>query len=659
MTPIPAGTAAMLPVSALLPSPTNPRMTFASESLAELAESIRQQGVIQPVLVRPLEAIPPTGEQYEVICGERRWRASKLAGLEHIPAYVRDDMTDSRVIEIQLIENLQREDLHPLEEADGYQALMRDCGAKADDIAERIGKSRAYIYASLKLLELTEPARKAFRDGLLTASTALLIARIPTKALQEQACSEITNLEYDEDVMSYREAARHIQHNYMLRLAKARFPITDETLLATAGACNQCPKRTGNQQALFADVDDADVCTDPECFAAKGKAYADHVTHEAKAEGQKVIAGKAAKEMKKTEWTSELAGDYVSLEEKCYSDPEYRTFGEILGDDKPEVALLVDPFDDTHVIQIVTKASLKEHLESKGIKIPSQNTQSKQKQENKRATDARNFRARLFERCSSHLVQSPIDRKSENAVRIIAKHALMLTGFDNQKRITRHWLGPKEKGQDDHELIREFSERIATLDYPDCMRLMLEITAINSLSVPSWLSDYETTPENLQTLADYCGIDADAFKLELAKEKSAAAKVKNQSAKSTKTKAKPSDVDTGSAAETPPDPAPAARASESLRVKKTAPAAKKTAPKPLSTKAKTKAKKDQDQAPATPSKGNANPLVRYRHPEDRALTWSGRGKKPLWIEAWLQDQTHSLTDLVVETNLEPAPSAEV
>ena len=156
-----------LDLALIEPSRTNPRKTFDAAKLQELATSIKAIGLHQPVVVRPLPAsrvadtsidtatgkprkVRPT---YELVCGERRYRASKLAGMDDISALIRD-LTDDQVMEIQIVENLQRDDLSELEEAEGYEQLMKHSGLTADQVGEKIGKSRAYVYARLKLIDL-------------------------------------------------------------------------------------------------------------------------------------------------------------------------------------------------------------------------------------------------------------------------------------------------------------------------------------------------------------------------------------------------------------------------------------------------------------------------------------------------------------------------
>lgn len=174
-------TSAAVRVATIAPSATNPRKNFDESALGELASSISKHGVLQPVVVRlwPPSRKPPKGAAdplYELVVGERRWRAARIAGLEEIPATVRE-MTDDQVAEVQVVENLQRSDLHPLEEAEGYRQLM----AKRYDvarIAERTGHGVRYVYDRVKLLSLTKDAQKVFREGRITIGHAIVLARL-------------------------------------------------------------------------------------------------------------------------------------------------------------------------------------------------------------------------------------------------------------------------------------------------------------------------------------------------------------------------------------------------------------------------------------------------------------------------------------------------
>lgn len=295
----------MIPLQFITASLTNPRKRFDEAQLGELTESVKRHGVLQPILVRSATSTKDPRVLWELVAGERRYRAAKAAGLEDIPAVVRS-LTDIEALEVQVIENLQRADLHPIEEAEGYEHLLKLQAYTAEDLAAKVGKSKAYVYARLKLTALCPEARQAFYADNLTPSTALLIARIPGAKLQAQVLKEITN---EHDPLSYRDAARLIHDDYMLRLKDATFDIKDATLLPKAGACGACPKRTGNQPELFGDVKSADVCTDPQCFAAKKEVGLARLRKKHEDAGRKVIAGVEAKKLLPNEW-SEPKGYY-------------------------------------------------------------------------------------------------------------------------------------------------------------------------------------------------------------------------------------------------------------------------------------------------------------------------------------------------------------
>jgi ParB/RepB/Spo0J family partition protein len=272
-------------------SPDN-RKRFNEQALQELAASITTMGVAQAILIRPVTPTPEAPEVFEIVAGERRFRASKIAGKTHIPALCRE-LSDLDAAKIRILENLQREDPHPMEEAEGYQLLMLQHGFTAEQLVDEIKKSKAYIYARLKLCSLTPAVREQFLDNKLSASTALLVARIPVPALQVKAAQEVMNPYGNGVPMSARDAASHIQGRYTLKLSGAVFSITDAKLLAAAGACTKCPKRTGNQPEVFEGVD-PNVCTDPDCFSEKRAAHGAALLVEANKRGIPVLEGDEA-----------------------------------------------------------------------------------------------------------------------------------------------------------------------------------------------------------------------------------------------------------------------------------------------------------------------------------------------------------------------------
>ncbi len=150
------------------PNPAQPRRTFSEDELDELADSIKQRGVLQPILLRP---DPDAPGRYQIVAGERRWRAAQRADLKTIPAVVRD-MDELQLLEVGIIENVQRSDLNPLEEAEAYGALMKRFGRTQEDLADSVGKSRVHISNTIRLLNLGETAREHLRQGRISAGHA-------------------------------------------------------------------------------------------------------------------------------------------------------------------------------------------------------------------------------------------------------------------------------------------------------------------------------------------------------------------------------------------------------------------------------------------------------------------------------------------------------
>ncbi|MDE6723178.1 MAG: ParB/RepB/Spo0J family partition protein [Eubacterium sp.] len=174
-----------LPISEIIPNKEQPRKTFDEAALDELAESIKQHGVLQPLLVRPL-----ANGGYQLVAGERRWRASRKAGLREVPVVVKE-LTDTETMEIAIIENLQREDLNPIEEAEGLQALIDKCGFTQEDVAASVGKSRPAIANSLRLLRLPKEVRELTRDGKISAGHARALISLDNEALIIEAAENV------------------------------------------------------------------------------------------------------------------------------------------------------------------------------------------------------------------------------------------------------------------------------------------------------------------------------------------------------------------------------------------------------------------------------------------------------------------------------------
>ena len=564
------GTGQTIAIALLYPSPTNPRKRFDEAKLNELAESIKTQGVLQPLLVRQIST--PSGwpfpskekelPRYEIVAGERRYRAAKLAGLAEVPCFVRD-LTDVQVLHAQVIENLQRDDLHPLEEAEGYEKLIELHGSTADSLAGEIGKSKGYIYARLKLCALVTEARTAFFDGLLDASTALLIARIPVAKLQIQALKAITKKDWQDNVMSFRSARDLIQRDYMTDLDKAIFEIKDAALLAKAGACTDCTKRTGNQPELFDDVQSKDVCTDTVCFAMKKTAHILAIQKEAEAKGHAVITGDAAKKIMPYGEHSVREG-YARLDDECDFDEKGRSWKQVLGKKafepardtgKPQVQKTL--IEDTsargsgNLVETVSIESAIKALREMGVEVkPKQDgaagwpfgKSAHEKEQVKlkaRAAEANHYRTRLFDALHQKIaadMNKPQPFVAPGLYRILAEHRFqeLREYFDTDlcARLARIYLpdAPVEEDDEDNEaLLAAFEAAIPKLTTQQHFLLLVDITMLDENHVGTY--NCEEAPAKMTSIAKEIGIDAAAIEKEAIAEIKAAAK---QAAKTSK-----------------------------------------------------------------------------------------------------------------------------
>ncbi len=366
-------------LDALRPSPDNPRKHFDAAGLEQLAANIKEHGVISPLVVRKVYE-GQSDEHFEIVSGERRYRASKAAGLKEVPVRVLQ-LSDAAALEIQVIENLQRSDIHELEEADGYRLLQERHGYTVADLAEKVGKSTGYIYGRLKLCSLIDPsAREAFFSRTIAPSVAVFIARLPEQ-LQAEATREVLEgdgrWEHGNEkrfAMGTRDALEFLEKEYSLRLNDAVFPLDSALLLPAAGPCTTCPKRTGNQPSLFA-IETPDVCTDRLCFQAKTKRHHVVTIDFAREAGRTVIEGQAAKKLFPYAGMDTPEGGYVRLDTRdrewdnregkyVYQAP----LRERLGAACPPATVVVHPTSGD-AIEVITTAEFKAAAKKAGIKV--------------------------------------------------------------------------------------------------------------------------------------------------------------------------------------------------------------------------------------------------------------------------------------------------
>ena len=265
-----------LPLSQLNESKTNPRRVFEESALKELASSIRSQGVLSPLLVRPL-----TENGFEIVAGARRYRAAQMAESATVPVRI-VHLSDAETLAAQLVENLIRVEIHPMEEAEGFARLLalEEPKYSIEQIAARVGKQPSFVASRMKLIDLVPVAVDAFYANEIGVGHALLLAKLPADQ-QEQALSACFKEVYNGSqnaariLLPVRNLQFWIETNVLLVLKDAPFDKRDAQLVPTAGSCADCAKRTGHNKLLFGDDlgKHGDQCVDPQCYQAKLSAH--------------------------------------------------------------------------------------------------------------------------------------------------------------------------------------------------------------------------------------------------------------------------------------------------------------------------------------------------------------------------------------------------
>lgn len=267
----------MLPLSQLRESPLNPRKRFNPHRLEELAASIAERGVITPLIVREIHGtrIGSNGKPlYEIAAGHRRFRAAMSRGLQPLPCRILD-LTDAQFLEIVSIENLQREDIHPLEEADGFRELLKRNGYDVAVLADKIGKTEAYVRGRLALCDLIPVVRESFLQDNITIGHARLISRLDPDRQEDalRLCFENRYIggKAEPQLISVAEFRAELKSSQGADLSQAPFLLDSE--IGGIGPCTACPKCTGVQRSLLADDTGEQTCLDRPCYDRKVQAH--------------------------------------------------------------------------------------------------------------------------------------------------------------------------------------------------------------------------------------------------------------------------------------------------------------------------------------------------------------------------------------------------
>lgn len=274
-----------IPIHQIIPDPNQPRQSFIEEENIELALSVNKDGILQPVLVRPTKT--DTKEiKYMLVFGHRRLWAAKYNKMANIPAQVKE-LTDDEALHIQVIENLQRKNINPMEEADAFSRLITKSITTAEQIADELGVSKKYIYDRLALKKAIVPVQDMIRNGKFTISHGKQFARLK-KEDQEKLWSDWAS-HVEEDDLSLSDLRRAINETFTYKLADAIFSTSEAKLIPKAGSCEKCQKRSGCNILLFDDIQQEDICFDKTCYQKKTEAQIQKLINELEAEGKTAV----------------------------------------------------------------------------------------------------------------------------------------------------------------------------------------------------------------------------------------------------------------------------------------------------------------------------------------------------------------------------------
>ncbi len=497
-----------IPLEKIRESAKNPRRAFDEGQLRELADNIKLHGVLQAILVRP----SPEGADgsYELVAGARRFRASKLAGKNTIPATVRK-LTDAEAQEIRLIENLQRTNIHELDEGVGYRSLMvlRPDFYTVETIAAQVAKSPAYIRGRISLTELIPAAQTAFYDGKLTVAHALEIARLQSRD-QERALLECFPghrssgsilKDRKAEALTVRQLREWIEREVHLDLKHAPFDTEDANLVPTAGACSTCPKRTGNNPLLFPEIKNRSLCTDPSCHKAKIQKFVELRVAPWVKDGQKPVQISES-----PSWQV-----YAKAPNTLY-DGQYRRAEREGECPHTQVGVVVDGRKAGTVMHVCTDEECKTHRHFSHYEISPQ----EREQRRKLALAVRvqkEARARILQAVREKLPPALVRADFE----MVALDYFRRLGHDNQHRLFQVYGWEEKKTKTswggtsvNHEKLAEAQIRAMTA--ADLNRFMVMCALVPDLYCPSY-SPAETLSKEANLMRTAARYKVDALKI--------------------------------------------------------------------------------------------------------------------------------------------------
>jgi ParB/RepB/Spo0J family partition protein len=505
-------------------SATQPRKIFKKYALEEMATSVKRQGVIEPVIVRPVACIENEEHRkaagkapYELVAGERRCRGSELAGKTHVPTIIRK-LSDMEALEVQAIENAQRVDLDHLEEGESYDQLLKSGHTTVAELSVSIGKSPATIYARIKTLDAPSKAKEAYRADKLSAPVLLLIARIPNRELAEEATERIFKGRYGAP-LTYREIQHMLTSEYMTQLKGSPFDPRDKELVPAAGPCSTCPKRTGNlrETELFADVGRADVCIDSVCFKGKCEAARVRLMVKAESEGKIVLSAEDSRQLYSHGKYLNSDVSVIELEKPC-PFAKGKTWQQVVSEapegERPNVIVAVD--GEGNLRELIGKKEAGEIARALDLATPGETRGEltpeavQERLRNREARDRHERSIRAVNLAITAVIEKQAKMKDTKALlRLLQFVAVKEANYDTERRVAKRYGFVTQKKDGD---VRAYYTELAKKAKAEPLSFILETFLWhNSLFADQGL------PEMMTTACKIYGIDT--AKIEAASER--------------------------------------------------------------------------------------------------------------------------------------------
>lgn len=475
------------------------------KAIDELAVSLKQHGQIEPLIVRLSSKTTGKKEVYEIAAGTRRRRAAAIAGLETLECVVRD-LSDQQMVEISIAENRDREDIHPLEEADALVELFDHYGVSIQEMAARFGKSDDYVWSRLKIARMHQDLRVAFIAGRFGVKGALVLAGI-ADTMQQRVWVELSKL--PDANLSAAKISGFIRDRFLMRLSVAPFPTTKEDLVEGVGSCLKCPKRTGAQASLFPeDITSEDRCTDADCYGSKREAHATNLIEKATEKNLRVLEKADAREVFKFGESLETLNPdcaFVAVDGKVRLGEEGITYRALLERALPPVVIAINPggagielFEKSAVSKAMRVLKVPFVKEWESVCLPKSKPDSSASNESgdgksdKSETKLDRRAAELaITAIRTEFAESPTNKKR---MQIVAMGAAHNTWSQVQKAyIKLHGLDDGKTGGDANaRILAMFEDHIGKLSAGECIGLVIELALLREVLGSSGAPDIES-----------------------------------------------------------------------------------------------------------------------------------------------------------------------